>query len=212
MRTIIAFLLFLIPIGASAQNFVGGGLSVGSVVGDDYGGYDRQIGGFGEGNLSRKFGRVRFDAYGLATLEYVPKDGTTNGSELKLRPEIRAFAPIGGPVKPFAGAGIQYSYFDTDQYSKSGLNYIATAGAEIYGAHTARSSRLFTDRTNFNDNKLEGFRYGYDLTKRFSGSDWAVRFSAEYNRFKYVQPFGPTAGTYDGQSLAFRLGIVNAAR
>jgi hypothetical protein len=212
MKTIFAILLLMIPVSADAQSFVGGGLSIGSVIGDDYSGYDKQIGGFGEGNLSKKLAGVRFDAYGLTTLEYAPKDGTTGGVNLKLRPEIRAFAPIPWAVKPFAGAGFQYAYFNSDQYGKSGLNYIATAGAEISGAHTARFSRLFTDRTNFNDNRLEGFRYGYDLTKRFNGSDWAVRFSAEYNRFRYVQQFGPTAGTYDGQSLAFRLGIVKASR
>jgi hypothetical protein len=211
MRTILAILLLMIPISAGAQSFVGGGLSFGSVVGHDDSGYDKQVGGFGEGRYSRMLG-IRFDANGLATLEYAPKAGTTSGVDLKIRPEIRDFAPVSWAVKPFAGGGLQYSYFNSDQYGKSGLNYIATAGAEIYGSHTARVSRLFTDRTNFNDNRLEGFRYGYDLTRRFSGSDWAVRFSAEFNQFKYVQAFGPTAGTYDGQSLAFRLGIVKASR
>jgi hypothetical protein len=210
---VIAFLF--LPVGTSAQSFIGGGLSVGSVVGDDFSGHDKSVGGFIEGTYSQKLQKIagiRFDFNGLATLEHAPKAGTTSGFELKLRPELRAFAPIPGPVKPFVGGGLQSSYFDSDQYNKSGLNYIATAGAEIADIHTARVSRLFPDRTNFNDNRLEGFRYGYDLTKRFSGSPWAVRFSAEYNRFRYVQQFGPTAGTYDGQSLAFRLGIVKAAR
>lgn len=44
------------------------------------------------------------------------------------------------------------------------------------------------------------------------GSTWAIRFSAEYNRFNYVQPFGVFKGGYDGQSLAFRLGVVKAAK
>jgi hypothetical protein len=213
MRTLFLFFAVgLISATMQAQSFIGGGLTVGSVVGDNFSGYDKSIGGFGETTVSRKIAGIRFDFNGLATLEHAPKAGTTSGFELKLRPELRAFAPIPGPVKPFAGGGFQYNYFNSDQYGKSSLNYIATAGAEIADIHTARVSRLFTDRTNFNDNRLEGFRIGYDLTKRFPSSVWAVRFSAEYNRFRYVQPFGPTAGTYDGQSVAFRLGFVKTVK
>lgn len=203
--------LLLLPISASAQSFYGGGLSIGSIVGDDFSGHDKSVGGFGEGTYSRKIG-IRFDANGLATLEHAPKGGTTGGVDFKLRPEIRAFAPVGGPVKPFVGGGLQYSYFTSDQYNKTGLNYIATAGAEVFGHSTVRVSRLFTDRSNSNNNRLEGFRYGYDLTKRLPSSVWAVRVSAEYNRFHYVQPFGVTAGAYDGQSVAFRLGLVKTGR
>lgn len=212
MKSILLILVFVcLPIAASAQSFIGGGLSFGSIVGEGFNGQDKAIGGFGEGTYSRKVG-VRFDFNGLATLEYAPKDTTTSGFDVRLRPDLRAFAPIPGPLKPFAGGGVQYNYFHSDQYGKSGINYVATAGAEIYGTHTARFSRLFTDRTNFNENRLEGFRYGYDLTRRFQGSDWAIRFSAEYNQFKFVQPFGQFKGGYDGQSLAFRLGIVKAAK
>lgn len=200
--------LVLLAASANAQTLYGGGFSFGSVVGDDFSGHDRRVGGFGEGNYPRTFG-LRFDFNGLATLEYAPKAGTTSGWDLKLRPEIRAFAPIGGPVKPFAGAGVQYSYFHSDQYPKSGLNLIATGGVEINRIHTARVSRLFADRTNFNENKLRGWRYGYDLTKQFPASTWGIRFSAEYNRFHYDQPFGVTAGAYPGNSIAFRLGLVN---
>jgi hypothetical protein len=213
MKSILLIIAFvcLAPV-ASAQSFIGGGLSFGSIVGEGNNGQDKSIGGFGEGTYSRKVG-VRFDFNGLATLEHAPKSGFTSGFDLRLRPELRAFAPIPGPVKPFAGAGIQYSYFNSDQFHKYGLNYIATAGAEVFGKHTGRFSRLFTDRTNFNENRLEGFRYGYDLTQRFSGSAWAVRFSAEYNRFKYVQPVGPlTSRGFDGQSLAFRIGVVKASK
>jgi hypothetical protein len=192
---------------AKAQSLYGGGLSVGSVVGDDSSGHDKAVGGFGEGVLSRKLG-IRFDATGLAILEYAPKAGTTSAWDLKLRPEIRVFAPIGGPVKPFVGGGFQYNYFNSDQYDKSALNYIATVGAEIGRLHTVRISRLFTDRTNFNDNQLKGFRCGYDLTRPFRSSRRGVRFSAEYSRFRYVQPTGPTMGRYDGQSIVFRLGLV----
>ncbi len=202
-------LLLLAAVTVRAQSFLGGGLSFGSIVGDGYNGQDKSIGGFGEATLSRKFG-IRFDATGLATLEFAPKDTTTSWFDLRLRPEIRAFAPLPGQIAPFVGAGVQYSYFNSDQYGKSGLNYVGTVGAEIYRAHTASVSRLFTDRTNFNENRLEGWRYGYDLTKRFSGSPWAIRFSGEYNRFRYVQPFGLNQGSYAGQSLAFRLGIAKA--
>jgi hypothetical protein len=213
MKSIILILAFVcLPIAGQAQSLIGGGISFGAIVGEGANGQDKAIGGFGEGTYSRTVG-IRFDFNNLATLEHGPKQGTTSAFDLRLRPELRAFAPIPGPVKPFAGGGVQYSYFDSDQYNKSGLNYIGTAGVEIAGAHTARFSRLFTDRTNLNANRLEGFRYGYDLLQRFKGSSLAIRFSAEYNRFKYVQPVGPLAGRgFDGQSLAFRIGVVKASK
>lgn len=201
-------LLILLAIPANAQAFLGGGFSFGSVVGNDDSGHDIRVGGFVDGNLTRTIG-LRFDFNGLATLEYAPKAGTTSGLDLKARPEIRAFAPVGGPVKPFIGGGVQYNYFTSDEYNKHGLNVTATGGVEVLGASTLRVSRLFTDKTN-NENRLRGWRYGYDLTKRFSGSKWAARFSLEYNRFHYAQPFGVTAGDYSGNSLAFRIGIVKA--
>jgi hypothetical protein len=217
MKSILLIIAFVcLAVGAQAQSFIGGGLAFGSTVGDGFNGQDKSIGGFGEGTLSvkpEKLAGIRFDFNGLATLEHGPKQGTTSAFDLRLRPELRAFAPIPGPVKPFAGGGVQYSYFDSDQYNKSGLNYIGTAGVEIAGTHTARFSRLFTDRTNLNANRLEGFRYGYVLLQRFNGSSLAIRFSAEYNRFKYVQPVGPLTGRgFDGQSLAFRIGVVKASK
>jgi hypothetical protein len=213
MKSILLIIAFVcLPIAGQAQSLIGGGISFGAIVGEGANGQDKAIGGFGEGTYSRSLG-IRFDFNGLATLEHGPKQGTTSAFDLRLRPEVRAFAPIPGPVKPFAGGGVQYSYFDSDQYNKSGLNYIGTAGVEIAGAHTARFSRLFTDRTNFNANRLEGFRYGYDLLQRFKGSSLAIRFSAEYNRFKYVQPVGLLTGRgFDGQSLAFRIGVMKVGK
>lgn len=204
---LVGLTLLTLAVAAQAQNLYGGGLSFGAIVGNGFNGQNNSIGGFGEGTYSRKFG-IRFDATGLVTLEHSPKDGTTGGIDVRVRPELRAFAPKLGPVQAFAGGGVQYSYFNSDQYGKSGLNVLGTIGAEIYGKHTVRGSRLFTDRTNFNENRLEGVRYGYDLTQRLPESTWAIRFSAEYNRFQYVQPFGQFMGGYDGQSLTFRLGLV----
>lgn len=199
--------LLTVAATANAQTFYGGGLSFGSTVGDGFNGQNGSIGAFGEGTFSKKLG-LRFDANGIATIDHAPKDGTTGGVDYRLRPEIRAFAPLPGRIAPFVGGGVQFAHFSSDQYSKSGLNYTASAGVEIYGAHTARFQRLFTDRTKLNGNRLEGFRYGYDLSHKFSGKDWGIRFSAEYNRFKYIQPIGfINAGSYDGQSLAFRLGV-----
>ncbi len=210
------FLSLILSLSASAvnaQTFYGGGLSFGSIVGDGYNGQDKQVGGFGEAVYSKKLG-LRFDAAGLATLEYAPKDPYSGGVDFRARPELRVFAPI-PKIAPFVGAGVQYSFFSAGDngpflgYHKSGLNYTGSVGIEIYGSHTVRSQRLFTDRTNLNANKLEGFRYGYDMTKRFSKSDWGIRFCAEYNRFKYIQPINfVNAGSYTGQSLAFRLGVV----
>lgn len=206
--TLLILTLLSFAATAEAQSFFGGGLSFGTTIGDGFNGQNGSIGAFGEGTFSKKYG-VRFDATGLATIEHAPKDGTTGGIDYRLRPEIRAFAPLPGKIQPFVGGGVQFSHFSTDQYGKSGLNYTGSVGVEIYGAHTARFQRLFTDRTKLNGNRLEGFRYGYDLTKQFSGKDWGVRFSAEYNRFKYIQPVGfVNQGSYTGQSLAFRFGVV----
>ncbi len=210
LTTYFLAVLYFIPSPVHAQSFGGAGLAIGSVLGHGNNGQSSQVGGFGEGNFSMKFG-VRIDAYGLATYEYAPKDGYDNGTDLRLRPEVRGYIPLGA-IQPFVGAGVQYSYFHSDQYGKSGLNYVTTVGVEVAGKHTLRASRLYTDRTNLNLNRLVAFRYGYDLLYPIGSKKWAIRFSAEYNRFKYQQLTGPGIGSYNDDSVAFRIGIVRAGR
>ncbi len=207
MRFIFILFIFLLSSVAclGQTKFVAAGLSFGSAVGDDFSGHGGRVGGFAEGQVSGS--GLSLGAAGLASLESAPKSGTTAAWEFRARPEGRLFVPLGDSVRLIGGGGVEYVYFNSDQYSKEVLNPLATAGLEIFESHTIRASRLFTDRLNGIGNNLSGWRYGYDLAKKFKGTGWGIRLSGEFNRFSYDQPYGPTKGAYDGNSVVFRLGL-----
>lgn len=191
--------LFLSTVAFGQNTFVTSGLTVtgSGGVGSDY-----SIGVFGEGNYTYK----RFDLNGLASIDYEPKDGVSRNYVIRLRPELRFTPKSFGWFDPFVGAGVQYTRTDNDQWNKAGFNYVGTVGAHfltdargvpLFGA---RISRIFTDRTNLNINRLEGWRYGLDINAMRR-----VRASFEYTPFNYFQPM---QGRVDGWSMTFRTGYV----
>lgn len=211
MKTLTLFALtLLLSVTCFAQRFYGGGLATGSVVGEDRTGNSTQFGGFGETAITLQKG-TRFDFTGLGILEHAPKAFTTSTFDVKLRPEIRAFTPMIGPVRFFAGGGVQFNYLFSDQFNKAAFNPVGTIGGEI-GSHTLRLSRLFKDGTNLNENQLQGWRFGYDFLRRFTESKWGMRVSAEYNLHTSFQPSGPLFGRHNNDSFTLRAGLVRMHR
>lgn len=199
------FLLFCLCIPAFAQESQVG--ATGTVLFNSGAGYS-DISYGGAAHVAQQVLNGRVVIVGQIGAETSKKVLIDSGVTVRGRVEARWYesAIFNHNLKPFLSGGVNYSRLITKDYSKQAFQPLIGGGVNWDDTVIARYAYLLPEHQTLN--RTRGHRAGVDVYLPFAPeSKWNYLIGAEYEQWRFYQPWGPQMGWNTGRTLGMSVGV-----